>query len=106
MVGVAQARSSNLQQATDDYINALAQGNPNLRQQGGYRRGEIGGRNALAMVLSNTNEATRRPEVVTVYTTMLRNGGLFYMIAFAPQSEQGAYQRTFQEMLRTIQLND
>ncbi len=105
MVGVAQAASSNLQQATDGYINALTQGNPNLRPQGSYRRGEIAGRNALAIVLNNTNEATRRPEVVTVYTTMLRNGGLFYMIAFAPQAEQNAYQRTFQEILRTIQLN-
>lgn len=106
MVGVAQASGGNLQQATDGYINALAQGNPSLRRQGGYRRGEVAGRDALALILSNTNEATRRPEVVTVYTTMLRNGGLFYMIAFAPQAEQGAYQRTFQDMLRTIQLND
>ncbi len=106
LVGIGQTQSRDLQQATAEYINSLAQGNPNMRQQGGYQRGSIAGRSALAMTLSNTNEVTGRPELVTVYTTMLRNGNLFYVVGVAPQNEYRNYQGTFQHVLRTIQLND
>jgi Zn-dependent protease with chaperone function len=104
--GVAQAQSNNLQQATDAYIGQLVQGRRNMRQQGGYQRGTIDRHNALAITLSNANEATGQTEVVTVYTTLLRNGGLFYMIAVAPQDEYRNYQGAFTNILRSIQLND
>jgi Zn-dependent protease with chaperone function len=104
--GVVQAQSNNLRQATDQFIRSLIQGNPNMRQQSGYQRGNIAGREGLAMTLTNVNEATGRREIVTVYTTQLRNGGLFYMIAVAPQDEYRNYQGAFQNILRSIQLND
>jgi Zn-dependent protease with chaperone function len=104
--GTAQAQSNNLRQATDAFIQQLAQGNGNLRQQSNYTRGVIDRHEALAITLSNTNEATGRPELITVYTTLLRNGGLFYMIAVAPQNEFRNYQGTFANVLRSIQLND
>ena len=105
-VGVAQAQSGNLRQATDDFINSLAQGNRNLRQQSGYQRGQIDGRSALAINLSNVNEATGRAEIVTVYTTMLRNGDLFYVISVAPQSDYNSFQGAFRNVLNSIRLND
>jgi Zn-dependent protease with chaperone function len=105
-IGVANASSRNLQQATADFISSLAQGNGNMRQQSGYQRGNIGGRNALAMTLSNVNEATGRQEIVTVYTTQLRNGELFYVISVAPREDYNNYSRAFQNVLRSIQLND
>lgn len=105
-VGVAPARSGNLQLATDDLLRSLAQGNGNLRQQSNYQQGSISGRNALAINLTNINEATRRPERISVYTTLLRNGQLFYMIAVAPQNEYRSYQSAFSNILRTIRLND
>jgi Zn-dependent protease with chaperone function len=105
-VGVAQTQSRDLQQATNEFINGLAQGNGNMRQQGGYQRGSIDRRNALAINLSNTNEATGRPEIVTVYTTLLRNGGLFYMISVAPQDDYRNYQTAFRSVLSSIRLND
>jgi hypothetical protein len=106
-VGVAQSQSGNLRQATDAFINSLAQdSNGNLRQQGGYQNGTIARRNALAINLSNVNEATGRTERVTVYTTLLRNGQLFYMITVAPQDEYSNYQSAFRTILSSIQLND
>ncbi|MDT4955121.1 MAG: hypothetical protein QOJ02_3259 [Acidobacteriota bacterium] len=105
-VGVAQAQGGNLQQATDAFISSLAQGNGNMRQQGGYQRGTIDRRNALAINLSNANEATGRPEVVTVYTTLLRNGQLFYMISVAPQADYRNYQTAFRSVLSSIRIND
>ncbi|HUQ31049.1 MAG TPA: M48 family metallopeptidase [Pyrinomonadaceae bacterium] len=105
-VGVAQAQSNNLRQATDAFINSLAQGNQNIRQQSQYQSGNIGGRNGLAINLSNVNEATGRNEIISVYTTLLRNGGLFYMIAVAPQNEYRNYQGTFRNVLGSVRLND
>ncbi|MBD0370494.1 MAG: M48 family metalloprotease [Pyrinomonadaceae bacterium] len=106
-LGVTRTSSRYLQQATDEFIRGLAQGsNGNLRQQSGYQRGSIDGRNALAITLSNINEATGRQEVVTVYTTMLQSGDLFYVISVVPRDEYNNYSRTFQNVLRSIQLND
>jgi beta-barrel assembly-enhancing protease len=105
-VGVTRVGGNNLRQATDQYINDLAQGNRNLRMSSGYRREAIGSREGLSVVLSNVNEATRRNEVVTVYTTRLRSGDLFYMVAVAPREDYTSYQRVFQNIARTIDFND
>jgi Zn-dependent protease with chaperone function len=105
-VGISQSQSNNLRQATDALINSLGQGNGNLRQQGNYTRATIDGHNALAITLSNVNEATGRPETVTIYTTLLRNGELFYFIAVAPQTDYNGFQGAFRNVLNSIQLND
>jgi len=103
--GVAQTNSRNLQTATQELINGLAQGNNNLRTSGGYQRTTMSGRNALFTTLSNTNEATGRPENVRVITTQLRNGQLFYMIAVAPQSERN-FENAFQTIMQSVRIND
>jgi hypothetical protein len=105
-VGVANVGGNNLRQATDQYIGELTQGNRNLRMSGGYARANVGNREGLSVALSNVNEVTRRNEVITVYTTRLRNGSLFYMVAVAPRDEYGSYQRVFQSIVRTVELND
>jgi len=103
--GVAETQSRNLQQATTEFIGGLGQGNNNLRQRTGYTRTSVGGRTGLATTLSNRNEATGLPEVITIVTTQLRNGELFYMIAVSPQNEYSSYQSTFSNILRSLQLN-
>ena len=103
--GVAQTNNRNLQSATQEFINSLAQGSNSLRMNGGYQRTTLSGRSALFTTLSNVNEATGRPENVRVITTQLRNGQLFYMIAVAPQSERG-YENAFQQILQSIRIND
>jgi Zn-dependent protease with chaperone function len=102
--GVAQTQSRNLQQATQEFLNSLGQGN--LRQRSGFQRTTVGGRNGLTTTLSNVNEATGQPEIVTVVTTQLRNGQLFYMIAVAPENEWSSYQAAFRNVLRSVQIND
>jgi hypothetical protein len=104
--GVSQTRTRDLQQATNDFITSLQQGNGNLRARSGYQRTSVDGRNALSLALSNVNEATGRSEIVNVITTQLRNGELLYMIAVSPDNEYYNYQNTFQNILRSLQLND
>jgi beta-barrel assembly-enhancing protease len=105
-LGIAQTNSRNLQQATNEFINGLQQGNGSMRARSGYQRAYVGGRNGLSISLSNINEATGRPEVVNVVTTQLRNGQLLYIIAVAPDSNYNDYQSTFQNILRSVQLSD
>ena len=104
-VGVGQTQSRNLQQATTEFLNSLGTGNGNLRQRSSLQRTTVGGRNGLTTTLSNVNEATGQAEVVTVITTQLRDGQLFYMLAVSPQNESGTYQAAFRNILRSLQIS-
>jgi len=103
--GVFRPQSPDLRQATQDFINSLAQGNNNLRESTGFQRAYISGRSGLSTTLSNVNEATGEREVVTLVTTQLQNGDLFYMIAVAPQSEARTFTTAFNNILRSVRLN-
>jgi Zn-dependent protease with chaperone function len=105
-LGVADTQSRNLQQATTELLNSLGSGNGNLRQRTGLQRTTIAGRTGLTTSLDNINEATGQAEVVTVVTTQLRNGQLFYLIAVAPRNDLRSYQSAFSNVLRTLQLAD
>ena len=105
-VGAVRAQSNSLRAATEELLRALAQGNPNLRRAGGYQREALGRRDALAVSLTNISELTGRPELVSLYTTMLRSGDLFFLIAVTPQDESQDYQRTFMAVLGTLSVND
>jgi len=104
--GSTQSRYRNLQQATNDFVNSLQQGNNNLRARGNYQRMDVDGRSGQLLTLDNVNEATGRPEIVSVVTTQLRNGELFYMIAVSPSDEYSNYQNTFLTIVRSLRLND
>lgn len=105
-VGSVRTRSNSLRSATDELIRALAQGNRNLRRSGGYQSEILGRRDALAVPLTNISEMTGTPELVSLYTVLLRNGDLFYVIAVAPQDESQNYERTFTAVLGTVIVND
>ena len=107
MFGVTNAQGNNLRQSTDEYIRGLLQNNSYLRAQSrSYQRGSIGGRTALAMTLSGRSNLTGQNELVTVYTTQLRDGNLFYMVAVTPQTDARAFNPAFSNILRSIQLNN
>lgn len=106
MVGFTRMQNRDLRAASDEYIRALLQNNPHLRQTSGYGRGTISGRTALSMTLAGPSNLTGRTEVATVYTAMLRNGDLWYVVTVVPDNEQRAYQNAFATVLRSIQLYD
>ncbi len=106
LVGLVQTQSRDLGQATEEYVNGLLQSNDYLRQQSNYSRTSIGGRNAYATTLSGRSPITGRTEIVTMYTTQLRNGQLLYVAMVAPENESSSYNNTFRNLLRSIRLND
>ena len=105
-VGTARTNSRNLQQASNEFVSALQQGNGNLRARGNFQRTDVDGRYGLLITLGNTNEATGRAEIINVVTTQLRSGDLLYLITVSPENEYSSYQNTFLNILRSLRVND
>jgi beta-barrel assembly-enhancing protease len=102
-MGLARNETHDLQTATDELIQSLSQSNPRMRRESGYDRGNIGGRQGLQTILTNQNDATGRTERVALYTTLLNDGTLFYMIGVAPENEFGEYDRVFSKVAGSLQ---
>ena len=105
-VGVARNERHDLPDATDDFIRVLAQSNRRLSRRSDPLASNISGRRALQTTLDNVSDATDQPEVIQLVTTRLNDGTLFYVIGVAPESEFRDYEVTFQQILRSISLND
>lgn len=105
-LGFTRNEVHSLQEATQEFIDGLAQSNPSLRATGGPQQTSLSGRNGLVTTLDNVSEVTGRGETVAVFTTLLRDGNLFYCIAVAPQDEYQTYQRTFARVAQSIRLSD
>lgn len=106
MTGVMPTQSQDLKGASEGCVTTLLQANSHLRQQGGYKPGHIGGYSGLSTTLAGKSNTTGRIEQATVYMALLRNGKLFYLITIAPQDEYSIYQKTFQTILQSVQINN
>jgi hypothetical protein len=104
--GVSRNESHDLQTATRELLDALAQGNPNLSRPSRADRVNLADRRALRTILSNQSEVTGRPEAIQIVTTQLRDGNLFYAIAVAPQDEFPSYRSVFDRVASSLQFSD
>ncbi len=102
-VGVAGTQGDDLQSATQQLVQNMAQSNPNLQPQSDFQSTTISGRPGLRVTLSNVNE-TGQPEVVVLETTQMDDGSLFYTLNVAPQNQYPTYQRVFQRIVGSIRL--
>ena len=106
MVGIYRARGGSFDQATQDYVNGIVQANPYLRQQSGYSRTNVAGRQAYATTLVGRSPVTNRSESVTVYTLPMRSGDLLYIAGVAPTDDAYRYNSAFRTMVNSLRLND
>ena len=105
--GAIKLEGKSSQQATDEFIKSMTQGNANMKARGGYvPMNNIAGRNWQLITFDNVNEASGRPELVNIATTPLKSGDLLYMIAVCPTDDYPKYQPVFLTILRSIQLTD
>ena len=106
-LGVIPNESHSHQEATDELIESLQHGNPQIRRQnGGYVRESIGGRTALSTTLRNVSEVTGSAELVTVSTVPLRDGSLLYVLGVVPQDEADEYGVAFRRAKQSMQIAD
>ena len=103
--GVTQAASRDLQQATNTWLKAVAQNNPQLRIAGQQRAIRISQRSAISTPLSNPSPLGGS-ERIGVYTTFLADGSLFYYLTIVPENEANAFQETFTRIGESIRLTD
>lgn len=105
ILGVTNASSNNLQVASEQYVSNLMQSNSYLQTQTRFRRERIDGHQALAITLTGRSPVTGASETVSVYTLLLQNGALFYVINVAPRDQYRNYERAFSTILQSINLN-
>jgi hypothetical protein len=103
--GVAKAESRDLRQATNAWLKAVAQSNPNLRADGPQQDLQISQRPALGTSLLNPSPLGGQ-ERIGLYTVFLASGNLFYYLTIVPEKEAQAYQATFQRIGESIRLMD
>jgi beta-barrel assembly-enhancing protease len=104
-MGVARAASRDLQQSTAALVQAFARSNPDLRQAGQARAVQLSRRSGIGTPLVNRS-ALGGQERIGLYTTLLSDGNLFYLITIAPDREANAYAPTFDRVARSIRIND
>jgi len=104
-LGVARASSRDLQQATQTLIDGFVRGNDGMQIAGREEYGRLSGRQAIVTPLEGRS-ALGGVERVDVYTTMLSNGDMFYLLTVVPERESGTYQQAFSRVVQTVRIND
>lgn len=105
-LGLVRNEVHSLEEATEELIEGLSQSNPSLRTADRAQNMKVSDRSGLVTTLENTSEGNGRRETITVVTTLLRDGSLFYCIGVAPQDEQQAYKASFKRVAQSIRLDD
>jgi Zn-dependent protease with chaperone function len=105
-LGVIDSDGAALREATDQLVRSFVRTNPRLRQQSGYSRTTIGGRQGLTTTLSNVSEATGEREVVNLSTVQLRDGSVLFLIGVAPQDEARTYFNAFSRVRQSVRFAD
>jgi Zn-dependent protease with chaperone function len=103
--GITKAGSRDLQEATNTWLKAVAQNNPQLRLAGSQQPVRISQRSGLATPLVNPSPLGGQ-ERIGVYTTFLADGTLFYYLTIVPEKEADAFQETFRRVGESIRLTE
>jgi len=105
-MGLIRNDKGNLQRTTDDFIESqvLVAGGP--RRPLRYRSVTIADRPAIQTVLTTVSEATNQPEQIEVYTTLLRNGTVLYLLAVTSRDRASDYADTFRRVVGSIEIMD
>jgi len=103
--GVATPGSRDLQQATDAFLKAIAEGNPQLRMAGAQQKVQLSQRVGIGTPLVNVSPLGGR-ELIALYTAFLADGSLFYYLTVAPETDLAALQETFRHIGTSIRLTD
>jgi len=103
--GVARAVSRDLQEATNGWLNGIAENNPEIRLAGSQRTVRISQRSALATPLVGPSPLGGR-ELIVLYTTFLADGTLFYYLTLTPEANAEALQAAFQHIGESIRLTE
>jgi hypothetical protein len=103
--GVAKASSRDLRDATNTWLNAVSDSNPDMRLDGAQQVVRLDQRTAIETPLVNPSPLGGN-ERITVLTTFLADGNLFYYLTVVPEKDAPSYNPAFQRVARSIRLID
>ena len=103
--GVVKAATRDLQEATNTWLQAIVQGNPELKAAGQQQSIRISQRSALATPLVNPSPLGGR-ELIGLYTTFLADGTLFYYLTVVPEKDAETFRETFRHVGESIRLTE
>jgi hypothetical protein len=103
--GVVKAGPRDLREATNTWLKAVAENNPELRLAGEQQPIRMSQRSALSTPLVNASPLGGQ-EHIGVYTTFLVDGTLFYYLTIVPEKDAEAFQETFQRVGQSIRLTE
>jgi Zn-dependent protease with chaperone function len=103
--GITKASSRDLREATNIWLNAVSESNPDLRLAGEQQTARISQRSAIATPLVNPSPLGGQ-ELVGVYTTFLADGTLFYYLTVVPEKDAAAFQDAFRRIGESIRLTE
>jgi hypothetical protein len=104
-LGVARASSSDLAQATQTLVNGFIRSNEGMQLAAQPQNGRLANRAGIRTPLIGRSVLGGR-ERVDVYTTLLRDGNLFYVLTVVPEREENNYGAAFDRVVRSVRLND
>jgi Zn-dependent protease with chaperone function len=103
--GIVKAGSRDLHEATNMWLNAVGESNPDMRTAGAQQTLRMSQRTAIGTPLTNRSPLGGE-ERIDVYTTFLADGTLFYYLTVVPSKEFAAYQEAFKRVGDSIRLTD
>ncbi|HZR26288.1 MAG TPA: hypothetical protein VFA59_22015 [Vicinamibacterales bacterium] len=89
---------------TDDFIESYVLAKPAMPAAFLYDNVRMGNRPGLHTVLASVSEATGLPEQIEIFTTLLDDDTLFYVVATAPRDTAPSYAPTFQRIVSSIEI--
>ncbi|PYS86387.1 MAG: hypothetical protein DMF62_16100 [Acidobacteria bacterium] len=105
MIGAFQPQSSSLRTESETFVRKLLQSNQYLQDESGLTRAYIASQQGYADALSGRSSITNREEKVSIYTTQMRDGRVFFMMTVAPESDAFQYENAFRNIVSSIRLN-
>jgi hypothetical protein len=103
--GLLKAETRDLQQATNSWLQAVGQANPELKPAGEQQPVKISQRSAIMTPLVNPSVLGGK-EFVTIYTTFLSDGTLFYYLSVVSENDAQAFQDVFKRIAESIKLTE
>jgi hypothetical protein len=105
-MGLARNDKRNLRLTTTDFIESYVLVHPSPDRIFRYRSVTIGDRPGLHTILSTVSDGTGEPERIEVFTTLLRDDTLLYVLAVTPRDCASDYAATFRRVVRSIEIMD
>jgi hypothetical protein len=103
--GVTRASSRDLVQATQAFLQGIAQNNPELKLAGQQQMTKVSARTALYVPLLNSSPLGGQ-ERVSMTTVFLAEGTLFYYLTIVQEKDAAVFEPVFRKILESIKLTE